>query len=509
MVTRIVEAGRLDSVSLFARFDFTRDELWSAKARWAEAKRRGPADKPSEVRTYVHELMHYLQYVTTPYGLFLQYCRALQNRATIGIVKTLLDAGCPVRQPLLYNLPPMPPAVMEEVERGLSLWLNVEDLVTTLDGDRARRIALYEWLAADMERVQRGDNPLRPALLGLPETFVLVQDSLASLIADANAAVRQRGNPVPVFPDNIDAAAIDAAVSAFPSTRDLGFERSNLLFDAVGPTPYEVEAIIESSATAAEFWESDVGYSAFTTWANSATAPELDAYRAPLVLGLEAISTRHLPTFLASFMALCEAALFAPLLPQHAALRASHPGFDQLLPRVRFASLLGAAKRVEPMRAPADHGRFVIDLCRHLGWVQPLQIYASAVNGPHEASDPLSYLYVQAQLWRAQASSATFIGIDRLLLDPSPAADRWRELFDFVIVDYADRTTYQRNKSFLETMTTRYLDTLGLQAIMLGDSLALEAPYGNSPVENQWMTDWLRRRFTSLFARDFPDLHFR
>jgi hypothetical protein len=512
VVQRIIEAGRLESVSLFARFGFTRDELWSAAARWAEAKRQGPAAKPSEVRTYVHELMHYVQYVTTPYGLFLQYCRVLQNRATIGIVKALIDAGCPVRQPLLYNLPPMPPAVMEEVERGLSLWLNVEDLVTALGGERAGRAALYEWFVADIERVERDDNPLRPALLGLPETFVRVQDSLASLIADSNAAAREKGNPVPMFPDNIDGSAIDAALSALPSDLDRSFEGSNLLFDLVGAasgSPFEVEAIIESSATAAEFWESNLSYSAFTAWATSATAPELRAYRAPLSLGLDAISTRHLPTFLASFMALCEVALFAPLLPQHAALRASSPGFDQLLPRVRFANLLSAAGRVEPMRDPADHGRYVIDLCRDLGWVQPLQIYASAANGPHDVSDPLAYLYVQAQLWRAQVSSATFIGIDRFLFDPSPAADRWRELFDFVIVDYADRTTYQRDKDFLQSMTTRYLNMQGLRAIMLGDSLALAAPYGNSPVENQWMTDWLRTRFASLFGQDFPNLCFR
>ena len=66
----VVETGRLDSVSLFVRFDFTRDELWAAADKWRAAKRQRPVAKPEQLRTFVHELMHYLQAVTTPYGMF-------------------------------------------------------------------------------------------------------------------------------------------------------------------------------------------------------------------------------------------------------------------------------------------------------------------------------------------------------------------------------------------------------------------------------------------------------
>ena len=46
------------------------------------------------------------------------------------------------------------------------------------------------------------------------------------------------------------------------------------------------------------------------------------------------------------------------------------------------------------------------------------------------------------------------------------------------------------------------------EALMVRDSLTIKAPYGRSAAENQWMTQWLRNRFTVLFGRDFPDLHF-
>jgi hypothetical protein len=324
-------------------------------------------------------------------------------------------------------------------------------------------------------------------------------------MAGINQEARERGNPDPVYPDNIDRSAITAAMSASPSDHDGRVERMEFILSMTG-NPFDVDAVVESHATAAEFWESDATYDSFTAWVHAGAEPELDAYRWCLSEGLIAIGTRDLPSFLASYMTLCEIALFAPLLPQHAVLRASHPGFDQLLPALRFQNLLFSAARVEPMRGMADHDRYVLDLCKDLGWVQPVQIIKSAMDGPQAVSDPITWIYLMAQHERAQQSSTAFIGIDSIMFDPSPAAGEWRTLFEFVIIDYKDRTTYHRDKGFLNSMTTRYLNMLGLEALMRHDSLTLEAPYGRSPDENRWMTEWLRTRFKVLFGRDFADL---
>ena len=79
-------------------------------------------------------------------------------------------------------------------------------------------------------------------------------------------------------------------------------------------------------------------------------------------------------------------------------------------------------------------------------------------------------------------------------------------MFDFVIVDFTDRTTYHPNKDFLQSVTESRLSMLGLEALMVGGSLAIEAPYGRSPTENKWMTQRLREQFKNWFGRDFPDL---
>ena len=501
----IMEMGRVNPRSLFARFSFTRNELDSAGATWVAAKRKGPATKPSEMRTYVHELTHYQQLTTTPYGLFLQYCKLLQKHAAVDLVKTLLAAGCPVTPPLLYSLPrKMPPTVAENVNRCVSGWWNIENLVAALDGNRARRNALQDAYVRAFYQAEKGANPPLPPIDPLWRTFPLVQDSLACDFATSNEWAREQGHPVPVYPDNIDRTAITAALSTLPNDRDRAVERLESGLDSLS-NPWDVDAIVESQATAAEFWESDVTYETFADWVHSDADGELTVYRICLQMGLKAIKTSSLSSFLASYLTLCELVLFPPLLPQHAALRASSPGFEQLLPTIRFQQLMSAASRITPMQAMWDHDRYVLDLIRDVGWVHPMQIVKSAMDGPEAVSNPVTLIYLQAQRWRGQRGS-TFIGVDPLLFDSSPTAKLWRLLFDFVIIDFKDRTTYHPDKDFLQSVTAPHLSMLGLEALMLRDSLAIEAPYGRSPVENQWMTERLRGQFKDWFGRDFPDL---
>jgi hypothetical protein len=73
-----------------------------------------------------------------------------------------------------------------------------------------------------------------------------------------------------------------------------------------------------------------------------------------------------------------------------------------------------------------------------------------------------------------------------------------------VQIQRVDCTNYHTDKSFLQTMTTRYLNQLGMRCIMMGTNLRIVAPYRGNAAKRQWMTDWLRNRFKSIFGRDFP-----
>jgi len=498
-----VEAGLFSSESLFARFDFTRDALLAAGQNYLEALRSetSPA-MPREIKTYVHELTHYIQYTTTPYGLFLQYCRVLQSRATIEIVGALLDAGLGFTLPLLENLPILTGEVATRVDRGLSCWLNVEYLIAMLHGDRERREALEKAFLADRDRFDAGQRPRRPPLLGLQETFVLVQDTIADMIEGTNADALAAGNPVPLDPGGFDREAIRQEMAEPPTEHDLALLRSEFTLEFLRH-PWSVEAIVESAATAAEFWGSGIGYERFSAWANTEVDPKLQVYRTCIVEGLRAIPTRKLSEFIPSYIALCELALYAPLLPHHAGLRRQHPSLEQILPTVRWQLLVNAAAGVKPMRDLRDHDRYVADIWRKLDWVHPTQIIKVALEGPDNFSNPLAFIYLEAQRLRA-LYSGTFVRVDRFLFDPSPEADAWRTVFNFVILDYADRTTYHVDKEFLQAMTTRHLNMLGLRCIMLNKRGIIAAPYRGDLAEREWMTAWLHDRFKALFGEGFP-----
>jgi hypothetical protein len=129
--------------------------------------------------------------------------------------------------------------------------------------------------------------------------------------------------------------------------------------------------------------------------------------------------------------------------------------------------LIRTASDATPMRGIRDHGRYVTDICRKLGWVHPIQIIKVAVDGPDAVSNPLAMIYLWAQHWRAQ-SSGDFLGVNRFLFDPSPEATVCSDRFNFVILDYAEHPTSNHNKGFLQAMTARHLNMLGMRRIMMG-----------------------------------------
>ena len=508
--TTLFEAGGLGIDSLFVRFAFTRDAFLDADARWKEAVRSGRrGEMPDEITTYIHELTHYIQYTTTPYGLFLHHCRVLQNRATTEIIQALLAAKGGFNMPLLHNVPELSGESEAIVQRGLSLWLNVENLVASLAADSERRYALAKVFTADAERVDAGLRPRMPPLLGFRETFARVQSSLADLFVMLNEAAQRRGNPMAMVSpvQDVDLEAIRAeladATGLLPDL-DLSDLRTHDALDLLG-NPWSVEAVIESAAAAAEFWGSEISYDEFVAWAEEPVDPRLSVYCNCIAQALPSIQSRELSIVIPTYIALCELALNAPLLPQHATLRRQKPDFRQILPSHRWTELMGAVGKVRPMNGQTDHCRFVTDLCRVLDWVHPLQIAKAAVDGPPMVSAPLSQIYNWGQQARA-LRSGYFIGFDRFLLDDSPETLEWRNRFNFVIIDYADRTIYHRDKNFLNAMTTRHLEMLGLRCVMEGRKLLIRAPYHGNEAERQWMTEWLQDRFNSLFDRDFSML---
>jgi hypothetical protein len=238
----VVEEGLFRGESLYVRFAFPHADYIDALKRYSDAGGNGPL--PEDLRTYVHELTHAVQYATTPYGVFLHYCRMVQTRATIALVKALWRQGLEPSLPLLRNLPALGGEAGQQLNRWLSIWLNVEFLTAHVSGDLEKQVNL-------MRRIECAGAAVRPPLLPLHETLWGVQETIANFIESENSMRVAQGLPVWDQAD-FDQRAIEAAISAAPTDRDRGLERSEAALNLTG-TPWGVSAIIESAATASEF----------------------------------------------------------------------------------------------------------------------------------------------------------------------------------------------------------------------------------------------------------------
>jgi hypothetical protein len=360
-------------------------------------------------------------------------------------------------------------------------------------GQNANKLSHYlSRLTADKSRI--------PFLSPL-ETLRRLQGSVAHFITNENASRDRLGQP-PWDNGVFDVAAINAEGDDVGDDATSSLERMALVLDLLG-NPWGMESIIESAATAAEWAESGADLSALQAYAADNADPELMMYKNCLARGLEAIHADDLPQFAFTFIALCELALQAPLLPQHATLRAGRLDPRQVFPALRFEMLLKAVGRIRPLQGLADVARFNLELCRVLEWVHPNQLIALALSGPQAVADRRSQRYIWAQAERAVMQHA-FANLLRRAFDPSAQGESFRQRYAFPVIEYADRTFYMRDKDALWWLTTQHLLTMTMRQIVLGTTLTVTCPYRGAPAEAERLTTWLRTELQRIFGRSFP-----
>ena len=479
--------GLFDSESLNVRLGFTR-----AAYEAAEAAAR-PGSLPEDAKTYVHELTHYVQATTTPYGLFIHYCREVQTTDVVTLVRALLGAGIEFKRPLIYHVPVGPGGpVGPEVRGALMRWINTEILVASLAQDRSSLEYYIGKLTAADALV-----PLLPPV----ETFRRLQGGIAQFIASENAC-RERSGVRPWDNGAFDAAAINAEGDGLGSDIERSLERANMALNLSG-NPWGTESIIESAATAAEWAESGAGLDALRAFAADNSDPDIAMYKNCLERGLEAIPADDLQQFAFTYIALSELALHAPLLPQHAGLRAGRVNPEELFPPLRFQALLSQAGKVGPLQGLNDVARYNLEMCKALGWVHPTQMIAAALDGPQAVADQRAQRYIWAQAERARGQHA-FTNLTRRVFDPSPAGEQFRERYAFPVIEYTDRTFYMKDKDALWALTTEHLFMTTMRYVMLGKTLTVECPYRGAPDEYETLTGWLQEALQASFHRSFP-----
>jgi hypothetical protein len=439
--------GDFSFESLTVRYDFTRDEYRAAMAAFPSTR-----ELSEPLKTAIHETTHLLHSTTTPFGLFVYRVRGLQTRIVSDAILAVRSRGHDVTFPLQKTFRSLPRDAAGEVEWRLRLWYGLELIVLAMMGE------------ADVFNTHIVNNRYVRGL------------TVAGLFAHAQLYFAQaRGVPeAPI--EALDPMNARAEASLFVGDLLLG-GASTL-------------AVIETAGTVSEYVASEhLNLMDFKARMQGASWMHTTVPKSWLSPALDHVRASTLPEFILSYLALCEVALFPPVLLEHRPLRTGAVKSIDILPFARWHRALAAAASVSPMTALTDYDRYTREICATAELTPPMDVVAASVNTADSAPplDPRERAYLKAQLIRARGPGA--------FLDCLGMLGRLPPDLDFPVIQYTDRTLFLKDKVLLNAVVTGYLVRAVVRRMLLRPDLVVTMPYPPTPEESAFYA----RELTSMF----------
>jgi hypothetical protein len=450
--------GAFSIESLFVHYSFTFDELLTAVDAFPSA-----GDAPEPLKTVVHEATHLFHTTTTPFGFLIYALRRLQAILVARTINDLRRRHIKIRYPLVAFARRLPAQVRRYIRPYLAAWYAAEVFIGMALGD------FGTWAEHLLK------NPLLAEAGGSPaQLFALIQRHLVTSYRDQARDLRAllgddvMGEAAPPF---------EAFEFDLPGDADCRQDERNFVTMQALMNECNMIFVTESAATTSESWRANgldiedfwTRFRAQFDWRGSGNMSGMQMLRG-------AIPTRSIRSFVLSYLALCELSLFGPVLPQHRHLRPAVL-LRELLPFGRWVELVNAATKVRPMEALEDFERYTEELSATLNWVSPKELVRfTATSHVAMENDIHESMYVRANQYRQQAPWV-FHDYDALFRPQSPAQIELTQIFNFPVIQYADRTLYHRNKALLGAFTRYYLIRAALRAILLRNRIVIRMPY--------------------------------
>jgi hypothetical protein len=204
-----------------------------------------------------------------------------------------------------------------------------------------------------------------------------------------------------------------------------------------------------------------------------------------------------LPEFLMSYLALCEVALFAPVLFEHRALRKGGVKSSEILPFVRWRSALEASSKVSPLTSLSDYDRYTRQVCEGARLTPPQDIVQATVNaGGDPPRDPRERVYWTAMRIRTQGPGA--------FLDSLGILGHLPMDMDFPVIQYTDRTLFLKDKVLLHQLVMSYLMRAVVRRMLLRPDLTVPMPYPPLPEETALYTTELKALLEQALGISVP-----
>lgn len=326
-------------------------------------------DRPltEDGRTFVHELTHASQALGTTLGYYTWMLRATQADDVVRILRGLVEAGLPIKLPLIDYLPTLP-GLEDRTLGDLHGWQLAEALISELAGTPAGLLHAGTQDPVLATTWQRRWTRLQSNIAELYETP-------DNRWPDAFFTALHAEEVVDV-PDDVVAQVIALSAGSI----------------------FTVASVMESAALAVELSPSDdLGLeAAMAGAARASTVEEHDLY---LLLARTRRAYPDLSTasLLATHLAACDVALNPPCLPIHL-LDRGRLDFTELHPVARIVAVWQAlGDGVRPAADIDDALRCADDLCTALGWTSVTDVLTRAAqNYSDHAADARGRAFASA-----------------------------------------------------------------------------------------------------------------
>jgi hypothetical protein len=451
--------GAVDALALSVQYNATFQEA-------ASSAHLAPGETPEFVRTLFHETTHLYQMLTTPYGYYYYTLRAFQVHQTLSLLQLLKHQhGLRIQVPLLPFIERLEPRERyRDVWGVLYLWYLAEMVLLYFEGD-------YDLWSQQVIRSR----------VVQPEWFVTLFTRLNLYLNQFNQVMGRDTvvTPGPVVTELSPMARREEDTWA-------GFRASIGL-------PSDVIGVLESWAKVAEHWRdegNDLGRLSAKLLASPIPQPE---YYGMLQIMHQNFRFRTIRELVLTYSALCEVALYAPLLPHHQGLR-DHEALSlmSMSPSTRLMLMWTTGSKVPRVRDLAvDYRRFQEEVCGALGWPTPLQMSQHAVAGQAASDDLITQLYYRAQELRVSEPHVfadLAVWYDR---SPSPFAAEIARFYVHPVMEFRDKVMFHQDKQIVREFLFNYLVTSYTRRLLLTGKLELTLPYRSTEAEALWWQDFM------------------
>lgn len=394
------------------------------------------------MRTFFHELTHYFQSATTPFGQYLSMLADFQILQLIQLVKSVSQYEKPT-----YPLLKMITGKFSNTKKYDKIWYHLKYFFLS------EVIRLYFSGGIKNFAVFWGNTIFRD--IPISECFLDLEHEMQKVY---HAPVISRQSPA-------------------------SEENASFMLDyALRVSGPATDSVFENHARISEYWWEGKSFAnPFSIVSNNVE------YTGFISEFSKAMRTNDFHEFVATFSAICELSLFAPVLPHMAHLNRDLD-IRSLNPAHRMRDILSICGQLESVKGLGDYKRFIDETSNLLSY-PPIDDMLSSTTEHYKNVKISAYqdrIFLHSQHYRKENFSVFYnLGLWHPHNPFGYYAKTITENFVPPFIQYNDKVLFHRDKNMILSLTERFLLYYYLKELLIGydaknqeeEIIVIESPY--------------------------------